>query len=58
MPQPDRLLRTIKMAIQAFRTTPGRRGRFIQLQGATEVLIAGDMHGNLGNFIRLLERAQ
>jgi hypothetical protein len=58
MPQPDRLLRTIKTAILAFRNTPGRRGRFIQLQGATEVLIAGDMHGNLGNFIRLLERAQ
>jgi hypothetical protein len=50
MPDPDRLLRTLYKATDAVRHTPGRKGRFVQLQGATEVLVAGDMHGHLGNF--------
>jgi hypothetical protein len=51
------MLRTIKAAIGHFRATAGRRGRVVHLQGATEVLIAGDMHGNLENFRLLLDRA-
>jgi hypothetical protein len=58
MPDPDRMLRTIKAAVQHFRATPGRRGRVVHLQGATEVIITGDMHGNLGNFRLLLDKAQ
>jgi hypothetical protein len=58
MPDPDRLLRTIQTAIQHFKNTPGRRGRVIYLQGATEVLIAGDMHGNVENFRRVMEMAK
>lgn len=58
MPDPDRLLRTIRCAIQAFRATPGRRGHVVHLQNATEVIIAGDMHGNFDNFRRLLDKAQ
>jgi hypothetical protein len=50
MPDPDRLLRTLYKAADATRMTPGRRGRFVQLQGATEVLVVGDLHGHLGNF--------
>lgn len=50
MPDPDRLLRTLYKAADAVRQTPGRRGRFVQLPGATEVLVAGDLHGHLGNF--------
>jgi hypothetical protein len=50
MPDPDRLLRTLYKATDAVRQTPGRTGRFIQLQGATEILVAGDMHGHVGNF--------
>jgi hypothetical protein len=57
MPDPERLLTTLHRAAQTFRTTPGRRGRLIQLDGATEVLVAGDLHGNLENFRRLLGRA-
>jgi Calcineurin-like phosphoesterase len=57
MPDPERLLPTLRRAAQCFRDTPGRRGRFVQLQGATEVLVAGDLHGNLDNFRRLLNRA-
>jgi hypothetical protein len=57
MPNPDRLLSTLRRALQAFRTTPGRRGRVVHLDGATEVLVAGDLHGHLENFRRLLQRA-
>jgi hypothetical protein len=57
MPDPDRLLTTLRRAVQAFRETPGRRGRVVDLVGAGEVLVAGDLHGNLENFRLLLERA-
>jgi hypothetical protein len=57
MPDPERLLHTLRRAAQCFRDTPGRRGRFVELQGATEVLAAGDLHGNLDNFRRLLHKA-
>jgi len=50
MPDPDRLLRTLYKAVDAVRQTPGRSGRFVQLQDAAEVLVAGDMHGHLSNF--------
>jgi hypothetical protein len=57
MPDPDRLLPTLRRAAQAFRDTPGRRGRVVALDGAAEVFAAGDLHGNLENFRRLLKRA-
>jgi hypothetical protein len=50
MPDPDRLLKTVYKAADAARMTPGRRGRFVQLQGAAEVFVVGDLHGHLGNF--------
>ncbi len=50
MPDPDRLLKTLFKAADATRQTPGRKGRFVQLQQADEVLVAGDMHGHIGNF--------
>jgi hypothetical protein len=57
MPDPARLLTTLQRAVDAFRATPGRRGRVVDLQGAAEVLVAGDLHGNLDNFRRLLQIA-
>ncbi len=57
MPDPERLLSTLRRAAQCCRDTPGRRGRFVELQGATEVLAAGDLHGNLENFRRLFNKA-
>jgi Calcineurin-like phosphoesterase len=57
MPDPDRLLPTIRRAVQAFRSTPGRRGRVVRLQDAAEVVAAGDLHGNLDNFRLLLQTA-
>jgi hypothetical protein len=57
MPDPDRLLHTLRRAVQACRDTPGRLGRVVTLEGAAEVLVAGDLHGNLENFRLLLGRA-
>ena len=57
MPDPDRLLRTFANAVQAVRATPGRRGHRIELEGAAEVLVAGDLHGNLANFRKILDVA-
>lgn len=57
MPQPDRLLLTIQKAVRACRETPGRAGRVVRIAPGDEVLIAGDLHGHLGNFRRLLELA-
>jgi hypothetical protein len=57
MPQPDRLLSTLQRATAAFRATPGRRGHLIDASAAGEVLVAGDMHGNVDNFGRLLKVA-
>jgi hypothetical protein len=50
-------LQTIRRAVQAFRDTPGRRGRFVDLVDCDEVLVGGDLHGHIENFRRLLQRA-
>lgn len=50
----DLRLQTLRKAIAAFRATPGRRGRVVALQDADDVLVAGDMHGQVENFRRLL----
>jgi hypothetical protein len=57
MPDPQRLLRTIRKAALAFRATPGRRGRVVFASTAEEVLVAGDLHGNVENFRGLLHKA-
>lgn len=57
MPNPERLLRTLEEAVKAFQATPGRRGGVVALQDAQEVLIGGDLHGNLDNFRALLKKA-
>lgn len=57
MPDPERLLLTLRRAEQAFRATPGRRGRVIYLEAVGDLLVAGDMHGNLENFRQVLKLA-
>jgi hypothetical protein len=57
MPDPARLLNTLRQAAQAFASTPGRRGRVVALDGAREVLATGDLHGQVDTFRRLLQRA-
>lgn len=58
MPDPERLLRTLQQAARAFRDTPGRVGHVLYPTNATEVLVVGDLHGNVENFRKILERAQ
>jgi hypothetical protein len=57
MPNPDRLLHTLRQAVAAFRATAGRCGRLVNLQDVEDVLIAGDLHGNVENFRLLLKHA-
>ena len=57
MPDPDRILATLRRAVQFFRDTPGRRGRFVSLEDVSEVFVSGDLHGNLENFRRLMTKA-
>src|SRR5258708_4251265 len=57
MPEPTRLLRTLQQAIQAVRHTPGRKGRLVSLQEAGEVMVVGDLHGNVENFRKVLQKA-
>ncbi len=57
MPDPERLLTTLRTAAQAFRDTPGRRGHVLALADCDEVLVGGDLHGSLGNFQALLKLA-
>lgn len=57
MPDPRKVLTTLQQAARWFRVTPGRVGRFTQLPAAAEVLVAGDLHGNVENFRQLLKNA-
>ncbi|HEY7328855.1 MAG TPA: metallophosphoesterase [Gemmataceae bacterium] len=57
MPDPERILTTLRRAIQHFRDTPGRRGRVVSLQDVSEVFVSGDLHGNLANFRQFLTLA-
>ena len=47
MPEPLKILATIKRATELFRKTPGRQGGLIRLQDADEVMVVGDLHGNI-----------
>jgi hypothetical protein len=57
MPHPDRLLPTLHRAAGHFRATSGRTGRLVRLADAADVLVAGDLHGHLDNFRRVLQLA-
>jgi Calcineurin-like phosphoesterase len=58
MPDPERLLRTLDKARAGFVSTPGRSGRLVRLPAGVEVLVAGDLHGNVENFRLLLQNAE
>jgi hypothetical protein len=57
MPDPNRLLKTLRQAARAFHDTPGRIGHLVHLAGPEEIFVAGDLHGNVENFRQLLNRA-
>jgi hypothetical protein len=57
MPDPQRLLTTLRKAVQAVHDTPCRRGHLVVLQEVSDVLVAGDLHGNVENFRQILGQA-
>lgn len=59
MPDPDKILATIRRATALFRATPGRSGGLITLDEATasEVMVVGDLHGNIPAFRKILDVA-
>jgi len=50
MPDPQKILATIRKATELMRSTPGRSGSVIALDDADEVMVVGDLHGNLAAF--------
>ena len=57
MPAPERMLTHLRRAVALVRGTPGRRGHVVALQDCSEVLVAGDLHGHVGNFQALFTAA-
>lgn len=57
MPPPDRMLTTIRRAIDFVKRTPGRSGHLVRLQDCDDVLVAGDLHGHVPNFQAVLKAA-
>lgn len=50
MPDPVKVLATIRKATDLTRRTPGRSGSLVRLEDAEEVMVVGDLHGNLRAF--------
>jgi hypothetical protein len=57
MPDPEKLLVTVRRATELFRTTPGRSGGIVALAGADDVMVVGDLHGNTPAFRKVLDIA-
>lgn len=57
MPAPDRMLNILRKATEFVIRTPGRQGHTIFLTDAKDVLVAGDLHGHLGNFQSVMTTA-
>jgi hypothetical protein len=54
MPHPSKILATIRRATELMRSTPGRAGGIISLHKAADVMVVGDLHGNLPAFMKVL----
>jgi len=57
MPDPEKLLKTIHRAREFFRATPGRVGGVVTLSDVDEVMVVGDLHGNIPAFKKVFEAA-
>ncbi|NQT51197.1 metallophosphoesterase [bacterium] len=55
--QPDYVIRLMADAAKANRDDPCRTGHLVELPGQGDVLIAGDLHGHLANFRRIVRVA-
>ena len=54
MPDPRKILTTIRRATDLMRATPGRSGGIIAPVGAEEIMVVGDLHGNIPAFRKVL----
>ncbi|MDB5348995.1 MAG: hypothetical protein JWN86_242 [Planctomycetota bacterium] len=55
MPDPQKILATIRRATDLSRATPGRVGAVVHLGGEVEdVVVMGDLHGHIHNFAGLM----
>jgi hypothetical protein len=54
MPDPQKILSTVRKAAELMRSTPGRAGSVIALDQAEDVMVVGDLHGNLAAFRQAL----
>src|SRR5271166_5969586 len=54
MPDPRKVLNLIGRATELMRATPGRSGGVITLDRAAELMVMGDLHGNLPAFKKVL----
>jgi hypothetical protein len=57
MPDAATMIRIYAKATAAVRAAPGRRGRVVTLPDASDVLVAGDLHGQVGHFRRVYQIA-
>ncbi len=57
MPDPKKILTTIRRATELMRATPGRSGGIITPEGAEEIMVVGDLHGNIPAFKQVLKLA-
>lgn len=56
MPDPEKILILVRKATALFRSTPGRAGGVVTLDGesAEDVMVVGDLHGNIPAFKQIL----
>ena len=57
MPDPEKVLATVRRATELTRATPHRRGAIQWVPEADEVLVVGDLHGNVPTFRSVLKEA-
>jgi hypothetical protein len=57
MPDPRKILITLRQATELSGNTPGRVGSVVQLDDAEDVFVVGDLHGNVPAFATFLKRA-
>ena len=57
MPDPRKVLTTIRRATELLRATPGRMGGVVEPVGVTEIMVVGDLHGNIPAFKKALMTA-
>lgn len=59
MPDPEKMLATVRRATALLRATPGRSGGVVSVDGAkiNDLMVVGDLHGNMPAFRQVLQVA-